>query len=211
MSLALRLVFIGMAALLFWHLNKMVGWEGLWDSTTDGLTSVFIQLTVISVGLAGAAVMAWSLAGWRKLGALVFVGLVLLDMQWAMENSWKLDPTEATEAGAARIEAALDSYHARNGSYPQELARLVPFYLLRLPEPVMDRGEDWCYQSGQGFYRLGYVWKPGYGPQPEMLKVRIAASAGQPPEASWKCDEDLARLKQYWTDYWKNVEIHNRE
>jgi hypothetical protein len=175
----------------------------------DGLASVFIQQAVISAGMAGAVVMAWSLAGWRKLGALLFAVLVLLDMNWAMENSLKRDAAEFTEAGAARIGKALETYHARHGYYPENLDPLVPFYLLSLPEPVMERGESWCYQAGQGFYRLGYVWKPGFGPPPEMLKVRIPASAGQPPAGGWQCDEDLERLKQVYMEFWENVERHN--
>ncbi len=205
---ARRLALVAAGLLLVWQLNGELAREGLWDQTNDGLTSVFIQISVISVGLAGAAVMAWSLAGWRKLGALVFAGLVLFDMSWAMQHSWQLDPTEATEAGAARIRAAMETYYDRNGSYPQDLAQLVPFYLLHIPEPFMERGEGWCYQAGPDYYRLGYVWKPGFSPQWETIKIRITSSAGQPPEGPWECDLDLERIRQHWKDYWKDAQIH---
>ena len=50
---------------------------------------------------------------------------------------------------------AIETYYARKGSYPQDLRQLTPWYVLSLPGPVIIYGQDWCYDGGDDYYRLG--------------------------------------------------------
>lgn len=109
---------------------------------------------------------------------------------------WKIDPQAITTARAERITQAIESYHAESGEYPQEISQLTPGYMLYMLGPLTGRGQVWCYQSGQDYYRLGYVFFQRYYrptiPDP-LSEIRIVASAGEPPPGEWMCDAELEK------------------
>ncbi len=147
------------------------------------------------VAIAAAMLLAWALTGWRRLAALGYVLVLALTISSAYNLGWRLTPTFSTEARAAKIERAIHRYRERQGHYPSRLAKLVPFYLWRIPQPMIFRDQTWCYEGGDGYYRLGYVHQPGFGWPLESLSIRIQAAVGEPPEPSWPCDEALEKVK----------------
>jgi hypothetical protein len=100
----------------------------------------------------------------------------------------KTDYHQLTETHAATVARAVDTYYARKGHYPQSLRQLMPWTVLSLPKPVIMSGQDWCYQSGEGYYRLGYVsrdqWSSPY------LSVRVYKSVGTLPDLPALCEAE---------------------
>ena len=162
-----------------------------WDEITDGLASVVIVDTVIFASISAGMLMAWSAIGWRRWIALGFVVAVLLLMSSAQSPWLHRSPLALTEERAEQVNQAVLRYHTQNARYPETLAVLTPWYLWRIPEPVMVRGLSWCYEGGADTYRLGYVYRPRFG---APVSVRIHAATGAPPNSRWSCDDDAVRF-----------------
>jgi hypothetical protein len=115
----------------------------------------------------------------------LFLAAVVLFVYFSAK---RIDYHMLTEKHAATVARAVDAYYARQGHYPQSLRQLVPWRVLALPKPVILYGEDWCYQSGEGYYRLGYVsrdqWSSPY------LSVMVYKSAGAVPEVPGLCEAE---------------------
>lgn len=108
---------------------------------------------------------------------------------------WRLNPHAITISRAGRIAQALREVHQETGSYPQDLDSLTPGYLPFLLGPLNGRGQRWCYQAGENYYRLGSVFFQRYY-NPEMYyKIEVHSGAGEPPQGPWMCDEELQRMK----------------
>jgi hypothetical protein len=162
-----------------------------WDEITDGLASVIIVETVIFASISAGMLMAWSTIGWRRWIALGFVVAVSLLMNSAYSPWLHRSPLALTEERAEQVNQAVLRYHTQNARYPETLAALTPWYLWRIPEPVMVPGLSWCYEGGADTYRLGYVYRPRFG---APVSVRIHAAIGTPPNLVWSCDDDVARF-----------------
>jgi hypothetical protein len=162
-----------------------------WDEITDGLASVFIVETVIFASISAGMLMAWSTIGWRRWIALGFVVAVSLLMNSAYSPWLHRSPLALTEERAEQVNQAVLRYHTQNARYPETLAVLTPWYLCRIPEPVMMRGLSWCYEGGADTYRLGYVYRPRFG---APVSVRIHAAMGTPPNLGWSCDDEAAQF-----------------
>ena len=108
-----------------------------WDEITDGLASVFIVETVIFASISAGMLMAWSTIGWRRWIALGFVVAVSLLMNSAYSPWLHRSPVALTEERAEQLNQAVLRYHTQNARYPETLAVLTPWYLWRIPEPVM--------------------------------------------------------------------------
>jgi hypothetical protein len=67
----------------------------------------------------------------------------------------RVDHHQLTGERAGRTSQAIETYYARKGSYPQDLWQLTPWYVLSLPGLVIIYGQDWCYDGGDDYYRLG--------------------------------------------------------
>lgn len=111
---------------------------------------------------------------------------------------WRLDPHAITTERARRIDKAIMQYHQEHGIYPPDLPALTPRYLPILLGPLNGRGQEWCYQSGKDFYRLGYVifqryydWGDGTPFFEPYYKIKILHSTGEPPAGAWMCDQQL--------------------
>jgi len=145
------------------------------------------------VGAAAGAVMGIKARNWLRSSGFLFALLIPLLMFGAFTYGWAVSYHALTEQRAARIEAALERFHARHGRYPVELKELAPRELLWIPSQVILQDEDWCYQGGQDFYRLGAFWREYFS---TPLELKIYASAGAPPETGWVCQDRLAEQKQ---------------
>ncbi len=170
----------------------------LWDGITDGLGIAVILPVIILIGIIAAIYIgierpdSLQVAAW--FAALVVLSFFLIFIVFPSE----LRASAVTARRAEAINQAILRYHDRHGSYPGSLAELGIWYQTRLYEPIMFRDQTWCYQGGEGYYRLGYVYRPGFNPPPGKVRIIIQGSAGEPPNSGWVCDdyldEALARL-----------------
>jgi len=186
---------LAVAVLLLLVTGHLIVTETVWVQAEDSLS--VIPIVVFMVATAAAMLLAWAVTGWRRLGALVFALLVVLTASYAFNlGSWyALSPPWLTEARAEKINRAIQRYYEREGRYPSRLANLTPFYLWRIPQPVIFRDQTWCYEGGDDYYRLGYVHQPAFGVPPEYISIRIHSAVGEPSEWSWPCDDELEKAK----------------
>ena len=136
------------------------------------------------------------MVGWRRWFGLVLVVSVVGLTSWTVKfpgNSFH--PYDVTEERAARIQKAIETYHAKTSWYPLALKELIPGELLRIPLPMIIPGQSWCYQGGPNYYRLGAVYREHWSSP--YLSVRVYASAGDVPDTTWECDEKLSNLTMH--------------
>lgn len=84
---------------------------------------------------------------------------------------------EKAEKGYAACEpviAALETYYAENGSYPDKLAELVPTYIASVPTKTSDL--DFSYSKRDNSYALSFHY---LGPGMNTCKYT--------PEKKWNC------------------------
>jgi hypothetical protein len=184
---------LAVAVLLLLVIGHLIVTETVWVQAEDSIS--VIPGVVFIVATAAAMLLAWAIRGWRRLAALGFALLVILTASYASALGWRMSPTGLTEVRAEKIERAIQRYDERNGQYPPELAVLTPFYLWRIPQPMIFRDQTWCYEGGDDYYRLGYVHQPTFGVPPEYISIRIHSAVGEPPESSWPCDDELEKAK----------------
>lgn len=184
---------LGLAALLLGYLAYTILWASIWDQTSDGLVGgVVLSMLAGLIAIAAGMLMGVTATGWRRSAGLAFAVLVPLLMFGAFDYGGDVSYHAITEARAARIQRAVERFHARDGRYPEELRELVPRDLLRISRPIILQGRGWCYQGGQDYYRLGAFYREYFS---SPLSLYIYASAGTPPESGWACEEKLAELK----------------
>jgi len=183
---------LGLAVLLLGTLAYTILWASIWDQTSDGLGGIMFSMQAALIAIAAGMLMGVTSTGWRRSAGLAFAVLVPVLMIGMFDYGWDVSYHAITEAHAARIQRAVERFHARDGRYPQELCELVPRDLLWIPRPVILQGHGWCYQGSQDDYRLGTFYREYFG---TPLSLRIYASAGSAPESVWACEEKLAELK----------------
>jgi hypothetical protein len=182
----------GLAAILLGYLAYTVLWASIWDQTSDGLGGVMFAMWASLAAIAAGMVMGINAPKWYRSAGLVFSALVPVLMFGAFRYGWDVSYHAITEGRASRIQHAIESYYEENERYPKELGELIPNHLLWIPEPVILRGEDWCYQGDRDYYRLG-TFKREFFSTP--LSLHIYASAGGVPETGWSCEERLPEMK----------------
>ncbi len=131
-------------------------WLMVWDSTMDPLDFLWLVFPVLAALFAGL-LLSIALPHRTKLIGLVYALLIPALMIAVSVNAKSVDFRQLTHARAGQVNQAIESYYAREGHYPQDLDQLTPWYLLSLPEPVIINGQDWCYDGGLDYYRLGYA------------------------------------------------------
>lgn len=186
-----RIAYIALAMLLLGYFAYSIYWYSIWDHTSDGLGGIFLTLPGSIMAVAAGLVLTYILPGWRRLGGVAFAVLVPVLLNQAFYRGWDVSYHGLTEDRAARIERALEGYHADHGSYPQELEDLFPRYLRRIPEPVILRTVDWCYRAGKDHYRLGTFYRDYFS---TPISFRLYAQAGEPPD-EWACEEMHAYIR----------------
>ena len=189
LSIILR---FGLAAVLLGYLAYTVVWASIWDQTSDGLGGVMFATWSSLVAIAAGMVMGVTATKWYRSAGFVFAMLVPALMFAAFSYGWSVSYHAITEERASRIQGALESYYEENGRYPKELSELVPNYLFRISAPVIIRGENWCYQGGQNYYRLGAFYREYFS---TPLSLQTYASAGNLPDTDWECNHRLATMK----------------
>jgi hypothetical protein len=166
-------------------------WQFLWDSTTDSW-DIFLLFGPFIAVLVSGVLLSGTLRGRNKLNGLLYTVLLAAVILTVYTQAKQIDYYQLTESHAAQVSLAIETYFAREGRYPQNLRQIVPWTMLSLPKPVIINGQHWCYQSGDGYYRLGYVsrdhWSSPY------LSVRVYKSVGMVPGLPELCEAEIKAM-----------------
>ena len=135
--------------------------------------------------------LSWELSGWRKIITVALVTVFVAGLIPAAIIPLHYSAEEIHLERAERINQAIMSYYDQNNHYPEELSDLFPRYLWYIPIPVTHMPNRWCYEAGEGYYRLGYADK--FTPDPSMpfTVVQLAGNEA-PPDHRWKCQAEAA-------------------
>lgn len=181
-----------LALALLGYLAYSIFWASVWDQTSDGLGGLFLMISSAPVAVAAGMVMTFALNGRRRMVGILFTVLAPLLLYQAFERGWDASYHAVTEARAERIAQSLEEYKQREGVYPATLDALTPRYLLGVPQPVELQGEEWCYQGGDDFFRLGAFAREYFS---TPVELRVYHSAGD-PDSVWRCEERLPEMKE---------------
>ena len=188
-----------LAGLLLLGLAATVYRQGMLVQATARAAEDHLPVGAIFGGLvAGLLVTGIYIKDERRIAGLVYTILVPMLMVGSYIMGLLRQPLEITEARAERIARAVEHYHQEMGSYPEDLGALTPAYMPYILGPFTGRGQRWCYQGGEDYFRLGYVVYLRYHDdsfQP-FSEIRQTAADGQPPSAPWMCDAELERIRQ---------------
>jgi hypothetical protein len=152
---AAAVVFVVSAVLLAKTLHHLY-WFTVWDNTYDSI-GYLLLLAPVPAALLSGVTLSITLSGRVKWTGFLYSLLIPALMIAVSARAQRVDFRQLTEERAERVTQAIETYHAREGHYPQDLRQLVPRYVLSLPGPVIMYGQDWCYDGGEDYYRLGYL------------------------------------------------------
>ena len=171
------------------------------DNTYDSLKYILLFAPMLAVLLSGLTLLI-ALPSKTKLAGIAYLLLAPALMIWVSTLAQRVDFRALTSQRADRVVQAIESFYAREERYPASLSELTPRYILALPEPVIIYGQTWCYESGDGYYRLGYVDREHWS-DPRMIG-RIFKAEGQPAQQSLMCEAEIATLQQAdpFISYW---------
>jgi hypothetical protein len=173
----------------------------LWDNTYDSLGYICLAGPILAVFLAGFLLIVL-LPGRTKL-----VGYLLLLMMPALliaisTLGQRVNFRQLTEERASQVSRAIEAYYEDDGRYPQELHQLTPRYILSVPEPAVIFGQDWCYDSREDAFTLGYVTRDHWS-DPRLYGRVTRFTGTEPVEPNTVCEEEIAALKARAPQYYE--------
>jgi len=172
-------------------------WFMVWDHTGDGLGYIWLPIPFLAV-ISSTIMLFMALPEKTKLAALLFL-LLIPAMIAITAGTQRVDFHQLTETRAARVSKAIDNYYARNNRYPDNLRALTPWYLLSIPGPVIIYGQEWCYDGGEDYYRLGYIDREHWS-APHLIG-RIHQTKGEVPDLYGMCEREAVALQKRHPDY----------
>jgi len=176
-------------------------WLGIWDGADDGVRWILILFATMASVTSIGVVIGMTVSGWRRWLGLPFAIVIIAVLYGGvllLLNGFS-DYSAMTEDRAWHIQQGIERFHAKTGWYPLSLDELTPSEMLRIPLPLIVPGQNWCYQGGSNYYRLGLVYREHWSSP--YFSVRVYASAGDIPDGGWECDERLAEVNaQYQAD-----------
>jgi hypothetical protein len=170
----------------------------LWDATYDPLGYIWLIFPILAVLLAGV-MLSVALTGRRKLAGLAYAVLVSVVLIAVSASAQRVDFRQETADRAERTVQAIESYYARRESYPETLSQLTPWHILPLPKPMIIYGQDWCYESGDGYYRLGFLDREHWS-DPRLIG-RVYKPAGKTIDAPPICMDEFTAVQTSHPDY----------
>lgn len=176
-------------------------WTSVWDSTSDGLGGVMLLELVLLAAVACGLILGLRATGWARFSGIVFPAIVIAAVTISFYTGSTISFPLVTEQRAARVASALERFHLREGRYPQNLSELFPRDLLIIPQPVMFRGEGWCYQGTANEYQLAAFFHEYFG---LPVSFKVYANAGDPTNQLLPCTERLADMQARY-DWTKNI------
>ncbi len=179
-------------------------WLTVWDNTDDSLGYIWLISPILGIFFSGALLIA-ALPDRVKLAGLLYSLFIPALLIAVSARAQRVDFRQLTEERAERVSQALEIYYARKGHYPQELQQLTSCPILSLPGPVIIYGQAWCFDGGDDYYRLGYVYREHWSDP--RLSGRIYKTRGETPDLHRLCEEEVIALQkrypghkyEYWT------------
>lgn len=169
-------------------------WFIVWDTTGDSLGNLWLALPVLAVLFSGAFLFGL-LPGRAKLAGFLYMLLIPVLIA-AATHAQRVDFRQLTEERAERVSQVIETYYTQEGRYPHDLRQLIPWYVVSLPGPVAIYGQDWCYDRGEDYYRLGYVYREHWS-DPD-LHGRIYKTQGDVSDFPGICAEEIAALEKHY-------------
>jgi hypothetical protein len=183
-------VVLVLGALLLAKILHHLYWFTVWDNTYDSL-GYLLLLAPVPAALLSGVTLSITLSGRMKWTGFLYSLLIPGLMIAVSARAQGVDFRQLTEERAERVTQAIESYYAREGCYPQDLRQLTPRHALSLPGPVIIYGQDWCYDGGDDYYRLGYVDREHWS-DPRLIG-RIYRTKGDVPDLHGMCEEEVTR------------------
>jgi hypothetical protein len=183
-----------LSALLLAKTLHNLYWLTVWDDTYDSGGFIWLVVPVL-VAVFSGVMLTLTLPGrvkWSGIYALLIPALMITVSACAQ----RVDLLRLTEVRAERASHAIESYYNREGRYPQDLRQVTPWYVLSLPGPVIIYGQGWCYDGGDDYYRLGYVYREDWSAPLKLITGRIYKTQGEVPDLHLICYEEIAALKK---------------
>ena len=173
----------------------------VWDNTYDPLGYIWLLIPILAVLLSGLTLLI-ALPSRTKLAGILYLLAIPALMILVSTLAQRVDFRALTSQRADRVVQSIESFYAREGHYPESLSELTPRFILVLPEPIIIYGQEWCYESGDGYFRLGYVDREHWS-DPRLIG-RIYKTEGSPVGQSLMCEAEVATLQQAdpFISYW---------
>ena len=178
--------------------------HGVLVRATSRAAEDHLPFAALAAGVIAGLLLALTTSGKIRRAGIAFMILVPLVIAFSYSVGLQFEPQAITTARADRLGLAIERYFQETGEYPSNLGDLTPSYLLFISGPLTGRGQMWCYQSGSGYYRLGYIYFQRYYEYPDdtpfwepYYEIKVPNAAGQPPSGEWVCDQELQRYKQH--------------
>ncbi len=199
-----RALYLGMAALLVLSACAVVLRHGLLTKATGRAAEDHFPFAALASALVSGLVLALSLKAAARRIALAQLVLVPVLIVITFSIGYYMNPVAITQARLSRLNQAIQSYKREVGVYPPDLGSLFPGYARFILGPLTGRGQVWCYQAGDDYYRLGYVWYQRYYDYPDASKpftepyfeIKVPYAVGTPPAGEWMCDQELRWFQQ---------------
>ena len=172
-------------------------WLVYWDNTTDSISFFWLFLPV-GAGVLAGAILVIILQKWTRLAGVLYAVAIPALLIAVCRPAMNLDFRQITMDHAQQVSRMIEAYYAREGRYPQDLRQLIPRYTLSLPGPLILYGQGWCYDGGQDYYRLGYVYRQHWS-SPFIFGLTYK-TGGEIPALGGICDVEIAALKKKWED-----------
>jgi len=179
----------------------------VWDSTTDAL-GYFWMAIVVPVALLSGILLCVILPDRQKLAGFLYSLLVPALLIGVSARAQTVDFRKLTEERAGRISAAIGKYFIQEDRYPQTLQQLTPRYLLSLSRPVIIYGQDWCYQSGETYYRFGYLDREHWSSP--ILFGRVVSAQGHSPLKVDVCQPAIDAFRAQNPDWGRVLEEYGK-
>jgi hypothetical protein len=170
----------------------------LWDNTDDGLGYLWMFVPIFVAFFSGVLLFVL-LPNRTKLAVFAYILFIPVLLVAVSDLAQRVDFHQETEKRAERTARAIESFYAREGRYPDTLSELTPRYILSVPEPMIIYGQDWCYESGEDYYRLGYIDREHWS-DPRLIG-RLYSGAGEAPGSRQICLEQFATIKSKNPDF----------
>ena len=172
-------------------------WFMIWDTTYDGLGYLWLPIPFLAI-LSSTFILSITLPENIKLAALFYL-LLIPAMIVISTRIQRMDFRQLTKERAERVNQAIENYYIQEGRYPNNLQDLTLWFIPIIPGPVIIYGQEWCYDGGDHYYRLGYIDREHWS-APHFIG-RIYRANGDIPDLPGICEQEAAALQQRHPDF----------
>jgi len=194
----LTVVSLALSAILLIKTLHSLYWLTAWDAAGDSIDFFLLIMPTFATMISGFMLFL-TLPEKFKIAGIGYIVLVPLIMGAVSISAQGYDYRQVTTNRAERIARKIELYYKREGSYPEALSQLSPWYILSLPKPMIIYGQDWCYEGRDDYYRLGYIDREHWS-DPRLIG-RVYKSVGDIPDIQKICFREFTRLQNDFPDY----------